>query len=53
MFTAVLAAANRPVVLVDSDPLNLAYIRRSLDLEGNSHNVRIFYNSVRSGLSLS
>ena len=53
MFTAVVAAVNRQVVVVDSDPLNLAHIRRSLELEGISHNVRIFYNSVRSGLSLS
>ena len=39
---------NRQVVAVDADPYNLAYIRKSLDLEGNTHNVRIIYNSVRS-----
>ena len=38
---------NRSVVAVDADPYNLAYIRKSLDLEGNTGNVRIIYNSVR------
>ena len=41
------AAIKRKVVVVDSDPYNLAYIRRSLELEGKAENVRMFYNSVR------
>ena len=48
MYSVVVAAMNRKVVAVDADPYNLAYIRKSLDLEGNTHNVRIIYNSVRS-----
>ena len=48
MSTLLVAAMEREVVAVDADPYNLAYIRRSLDLEGNTHNVRIVYNSVRS-----
>ena len=48
MYSVVVAAMNRQVVAVDADPYNLAYIRKSLDLEGNTHNVRIIYNSVRS-----
>jgi len=48
MYSVVVAAMNRQVVAVDADPHNLAYIRKSLDLEGNTHNVRIIYNSVRS-----
>ena len=48
MYSVVVAAMDRKVVAVDADPYNLAYIRRSLDLEGNTHNVRIVYNSVRS-----
>ena len=47
MYAVVIAAMNRSVVAVDADPHNLAYIRKSLDLEGNTGNVRIIYNSVR------
>ena len=47
MYALVIAAMNRSVVAVDADPVNLAYIRKSLDLEGNTGNVRIIYNSVR------
>ena len=47
IYTAVVAAINRKVVLVDSDPYNLAYIRRSLHLQGKTENVRMLYNSVR------
>ena len=47
MYTLVIAAMKRSVVAVDADPDNLAYIRKSLDLERNTGNVRIIYNSVR------
>ena len=47
MYAVVIAAMKRRVVAVDADPYNLAYIRKSLDLEGNTGNVRIIYNSVR------
>ena len=47
MYSVVVAAIERPVVAVDADPYNLAYIRRSLELEGNTGHVRIVYNSVR------
>ena len=47
MYAVVIAAMKRRVVAVDADPINLAYIRKSLDLEGNTGNVRIIYNSVR------
>ena len=47
MYAVVIAAMKRRVVAVDADPVNLAYIRKSLDLEGNTENVRIIYNSVR------
>ena len=47
MYAVVVAAMNRQVVAVDADPYNLAYIRRSLELENNTQNVRILYNSVR------
>ena len=47
MYALVIAAMKRRVVAVDADPVNLAYIRKSLDLEGNTENVRIIYNSVR------
>ena len=47
MYAVVIAAMKRKVVAVDADPYNLAYIRKSLDLEGNTGNVRIIYNSVR------
>ena len=47
MYAVVVAAMQRKVVAVDADPFNLAFIRRSLDLEGNTEHVRIVYNSVR------
>ena len=47
MYAVVIAAMKRRVVAVDADPKNLAYIRKSLELEGNTGNVRIIYNSVR------
>ena len=49
MYTVVTAAMGRRVVAVDADPINLAYVRKSLDLQGTTDNVKIFYNSVRLG----
>jgi len=46
MYTVVVAAMKRQVVAVDADPVNLAYIRRSLDLTSHTEYVRIVYNSV-------
>ena len=47
MYSVVVAAMKRQVVAVDADPYNLAYIRKSLDLGGNTDHVRLIYNSVR------
>lgn len=47
MYTVVVAAMRRQVVAVDADPVNLAYVRKSLDLTNNTQFVRIIYNSVR------
>ena len=47
MYTIVVAAMNRSVVAVDADPVNLAYIRKSLELGGHTENVRTIYNAVR------
>jgi len=46
MYTVVVAAMKRQVVAVDADPVNLAYVRRSLDLTSHTEYVRIVYNSV-------
>jgi len=40
------AAMGRSVVAVDADPVNLAYTRRSLDMENTTRRVKILYNSV-------
>ena len=47
MYSVVVAAMKRQVVAVDADPDNLAFIRTSLDLGGNTDHVRLIYNSVR------
>jgi len=46
MWTVAVAAMHRNVVAVDADPVNLAYIRKSLDLGGTEDYVRLVYNSV-------
>ena len=51
MYTVVVAAMKRQVVAVDADPVNLAYIRRSLDLTSHTEYVRIVYNSVRFNMT--
>ena len=48
MYSVVVAAMHRAVVAVDADPVNLAYLRKSLELGGATEFVRIVYNSVRS-----
>ena len=48
MYSVVVAAMHRAVVAVDADPVNLAYVRKSLELGSTSKFVRIVYNSVRS-----
>ena len=50
MYSIVVAAMHRNVVAVDADPVNLAYVRKSLDLGGTEDYVRLVYNSVRSDL---
>ena len=53
MYSVVVAAIKRQVVAVDADPVNLAYVRKSLDLSNNTQNVKIIYNSVRcSGIHI-
>ena len=47
MYSVVVAAMKRQVVAVDADTHNLAYIRKSLDLGGNTDHARLIYNSVR------
>ena len=46
MFTLSVAAMNRSVVAVDADPVNLAFIRKSLSLRSFSQNVRTINNAV-------
>ena len=52
MYSVVVAAMHRPVVAVDADPVNLAYVRKSLELGGTSKFVRIVYNSVRLAVEI-
>ena len=46
MFTVVVAAMGREVLAVDADPQNLAFIRKSLDLQKTRARVRLFSNAV-------
>ena len=46
MYTVLVANMDRQVVAVDADPENLAYIRKSLDLQNTTNRVRLFSNAV-------
>ena len=46
MYTVLVASMDRQVVAVDADPENLAYIRKSLDLQNTTNRVRLFSNAV-------
>ena len=46
MYTVLVASMDRQVVAVDADPENLAYIRKSLDLQNTTKRVRLFCNAV-------
>merc|ERR1719481_2043026 len=46
MYTVVVAAMNRGVVAVDADLENLAYVRRSLDMQNTTSYVRLIHNAV-------
>jgi len=46
MYTVLVANMGRQVVAVDADPENLAYIRKSLDLQNTTNRVRLFSNAV-------
>eukprot|EP00092_Neocalanus_flemingeri_P007749 GFUD01008367.1.p1 GENE.GFUD01008367.1~~GFUD01008367.1.p1 ORF type:complete len:316 (-),score=69.27 GFUD01008367.1:90-1037(-) len=46
MYSVVVAAMQKAVVAVDADPVNLAYVRKSLELGSTSTFVRMIYNSV-------
>ena len=49
MYTVLVASMDRQVVAVDADPENLAYIRKSLDLQNTTSRVRLFSNAVSDG----
>ena len=46
MFALSVVAMNRSVVAVDADPVNLAYIRKSLSLGSFGQNMRLINNAV-------
>ena len=50
MYTVVIAAMKRSVIAVDADPINLAYIRKSLEIENTTDYVETIYNSIRLNL---
>ena len=52
MYTVVIAAMRRRVIAVDADPINLAYIRKSLEIENTTDYVEIIYNSIRFNMIL-
>lgn len=51
MYTLLVAAMEREVVAVDADPENLAYIRKSLDLQNTVSKVRMFSNAISDNYS--
>jgi len=46
MFTTIAAAMGRKVTAVDADLYNLSFIRKSLEVLGNSRNVKLINNAV-------
>ena len=52
MYTVLVAAMEREVLAVDADPENLAYIRKSLDLQNTVSKVRMFSNAVSDEYSI-
>ena len=46
MYSVLVAALDRDVVAVDADRENLAYIRRSLELQNTVGRVRLLWNAV-------
>ena len=47
MFSVTVASMGRKVVAVDASIQNLAYIHKSVHLNGNEKNVKLINNAVR------
>ena len=47
MFSVTVASMGRKVVAVDASIQNLAYIHKSVNLNGNEENVKLINNAVR------
>ena len=47
MFSVAVARLGGEVVALDASLYNLAYVRRSLELNSNLDNVKLVYNSIR------
>ena len=47
MYTIMVAAMGREVVALDAMADNLAYVRRSLEIQNREHLVTLFHNAVR------
>ena len=47
MFSVTVASMGRKVVAVDASIQNLAYIHKSVSLNGNEENVKLINNAVR------
>ena len=47
MFSVAVARLGGEVVALDASLYNLAYVRRSVELNSNLDNVKLVYNSIR------